>query len=42
MKQRDDQMYNNIERFCNKTVASIPIALCENWKKGLVKEGDLI
>jgi 3-oxoacyl-[acyl-carrier-protein] synthase-3 len=42
MKLRDDQVYNNIERFGNTTAASIPIALCEAWEKGLVKEGDLI
>lgn len=39
---RDDQVYNNIERFGNTTAASIPIALCEAWEKGLVKKGDLI
>jgi len=42
MKLRDDQVYNNIERFGNTTAASIPIALCEAWEKGLVKEGDLV
>jgi 3-oxoacyl-[acyl-carrier-protein] synthase-3 len=42
MRLRDDQMYNNIDRFGNTTAASIPIALCEAWEKGLVKEGDLI
>jgi 3-oxoacyl-[acyl-carrier-protein] synthase-3 len=39
---RDDQVYNNIERYGNTTAASIPIALCEAWEKGLVKKGDLI
>lgn len=39
---RDDQVYNNIERFGNTTAASIPIALCEAWENGKVKEGDLI
>ncbi len=42
MRLRDDQMYNNIDRFGNTTAASIPIALCEAWERGLVKEGDLI
>jgi 3-oxoacyl-[acyl-carrier-protein] synthase-3 len=42
MKLRDDQVYNNIERFGNTTAASIPIALCEAWEKGLLKEGDLV
>ncbi|HET9429770.1 MAG TPA: beta-ketoacyl-ACP synthase III [Chitinophagaceae bacterium] len=42
LKLRDDQVYNNIDRYGNTTAASIPIALCEAWEKGLVKEGDLI
>lgn len=39
---RDDQVYNNIDRYGNTTAASIPIALCEAWEQGKVKEGDLI
>jgi 3-oxoacyl-[acyl-carrier-protein] synthase-3 len=39
---RDDQIYNNIQKFGNTTAASIPIALCEAWEMGKVKEGDLI
>ena len=39
---RDDQVYNNIQQYGNTTAASVPIALCEAWEKGLVKEGDLI
>ncbi len=42
MGLRDEQMYNNIDRYGNTTAASIPIALCEAWEKGLVKDGDLI
>ena len=42
MKLRDEQVYNNIQQYGNTTAASIPIALCEAWEKGLVKEGDLI
>ena len=38
----DNQVYNNIERFGNTTAASIPIALCEAWEKGLIKSGDLV
>jgi 3-oxoacyl-[acyl-carrier-protein] synthase-3 len=39
---RDDQIYNNIQKYGNTTAASIPIALCEAWEEGKVKEGDLI
>ncbi len=39
---RDDQVYNNIQTYGNTTAASVPIALCEAWEKGLVKEGDLV
>ena len=39
---RDDQVYNNIQKFGNTTAASIPIALCEAWEMGKVKDGDLI
>ena len=39
---RDDQVYNNIERYGNTTAASIPIALCEAWQEGKIKEGDLV
>ena len=38
----DDQVYNNIQRYGNTTAASIPIALCEAWQEGRIKEGDLI
>lgn len=39
---RDDQVYNNIQYYGNTTAASVPIALCEAWEKGLIKEGDLV
>ncbi len=39
---RDDQVHNNIQKFGNTTAASIPIALCEAWEEGKVKEGNLI
>jgi 3-oxoacyl-[acyl-carrier-protein] synthase-3 len=38
----DDQVYNNIQKYGNTTAASIPIALCEVWEQGKIKEGDLI
>jgi 3-oxoacyl-[acyl-carrier-protein] synthase-3 len=39
---RDDQVWNNIQRFGNTTAASVPIALCEAWEAGKIKEGDLV
>lgn len=39
---RDDQVYNNIQRYGNTTAASVPIALCEAWQEGRIKEGDLV
>jgi 3-oxoacyl-[acyl-carrier-protein] synthase-3 len=39
---RDDQVYNNIQKYGNTTAASVPIALCEAWEEGKIKEGDLI
>jgi 3-oxoacyl-[acyl-carrier-protein] synthase-3 len=39
---RDDQVYNNIQRYGNTTAASVPIALCEAWQEGRVDKGDLI
>jgi 3-oxoacyl-[acyl-carrier-protein] synthase-3 len=42
LKLRDDQVYNNIEKYGNTTAASIPIALCEAYEMGKIKEGDLI
>ncbi len=38
----NDQVYNNIQQYGNTTAASVPIALCEAWEKGKVKEGDLV
>lgn len=42
LKLRDDQVYNNIQKYGNTTAASIPIALCEAWEEGKIKAGDLI
>ena len=39
---RDDQVHNNIQRYGNTTAASVPIALCEAWEAGKIKEGDLV
>lgn len=42
LRLRDDQVHNNIQKFGNTTAASIPIALCEAWEQGKIKEGDLV
>jgi len=42
LKLNDDQVYNNIQKYGNTTAASVPIALCEAWETGKIKEGDLI
>lgn len=42
LQLRDDQVYNNIQTYGNTTAASVPIALCEAWEQGKVKEGDLV
>jgi len=42
LKLPDDKVYNNIMKYGNTTAASIPIALCEAYEAGKVKEGDLI
>lgn len=42
LKLRDDQVYNNIMSYGNTTAASVPIALCEAWQNGKIKEGDLV
>ncbi|MGD0484037.1 MAG: beta-ketoacyl-ACP synthase III [Gemmatimonadales bacterium] len=39
---RDDQVYNNIERYGNTTAASIPIALDECVQAGRLKRGDVL
>ena len=39
---RDDQMFNNIQKYGNTTAASIPIALTEAWEQGRIKEGDVV
>jgi len=39
---RDDQVYNNIERFGNTTAATLPIALDEVNRAGRLKKDDLL
>lgn len=39
---KDEQVYNNIQKYGNTTAASIPIALCEAWEEGKIKDGDLV
>lgn len=39
---KDEQVWNNIQKYGNTTAASIPIALCEAWEAGAVKAGDVV
>jgi 3-oxoacyl-[acyl-carrier-protein] synthase III len=39
---RDEQVYNNIQKYGNTTAASVPLALCEAWQDGKIKGGDLV
>jgi len=38
----DDQVHNNIQKYGNTTAASVPIALCEAYEQGRIKDGDLV
>jgi 3-oxoacyl-[acyl-carrier-protein] synthase-3 len=38
----DEQVFNNIQKYGNTTAASVPIALCEAWEAGKIKDGDLV
>ncbi|SFG60433.1 3-oxoacyl-ACP synthase III family protein [Pedobacter insulae] len=42
LKLPDDKVFNNIQKYGNTTAASVPLALCEAWEAGKVKDGDLI
>lgn len=42
LKLRDDQMYVNVDKCGNTSGASIPIALDEANRKGLLNEGDIL
>jgi len=39
---KDEQVHNNIQKYGNTTAASVPIALCEAWEEGKIKDGDLV
>ncbi len=39
---KDEQVHNNIQKYGNTTAASVPLALCEAWEEGKIKEGDLV
>jgi 3-oxoacyl-[acyl-carrier-protein] synthase-3 len=39
---RDDQVFNNIQKYGNTTAASIPIALHEALEQGRLGRGDLL
>lgn len=39
---RDDQVFNNIQKYGNTTAASVPLAMSEAWEAGKVHDGDLI
>lgn len=39
---KDHQIHNNIQKYGNTTAASVPIALCEAWELGKIKEGNLV
>jgi 3-oxoacyl-[acyl-carrier-protein] synthase-3 len=42
LQLRDDQVFNNIEKYGNTTAASIPLALSEAFAAGKIKRGDLV
>ncbi len=42
LRLRDDQVFNNIQRYGNTTAATIPIALAEAVREGRVERGDLL
>jgi 3-oxoacyl-[acyl-carrier-protein] synthase III len=42
LQLKDEQVFNNIEKYGNTTAASVPIALCEAWEAGKIKEGDIV
>jgi 3-oxoacyl-[acyl-carrier-protein] synthase III len=42
LELRDDQVFNNIQRYGNTTAASIPIALAEAVEERGVRRGDLV
>ena len=42
MNLPDEKVISNIDKYGNTTAASIPIALCEAWQDGKIKDGDLV
>jgi 3-oxoacyl-[acyl-carrier-protein] synthase-3 len=42
MNLRDDQVFNNIQKYGNTTAASIPIAMSEAFEQERIKPGDLV
>lgn len=42
LQLKDEQVFNNIDKYGNTTAASIPIALSEAWENGLIQKGDLV
>jgi 3-oxoacyl-[acyl-carrier-protein] synthase-3 len=42
LELRDDQVFNNIQRYGNTTAASIPIALAEAVEERGIARGDLV
>ena len=42
LELQDHQVFNNIQKYGNTTAASIPIALCEAWEQGKIKEDELV
>ncbi|WP_242157894.1 3-oxoacyl-ACP synthase III family protein [Aestuariivivens sediminis] len=39
---RDDQVFNNIQKYGNTTAASVVIALTEAWEEGKIHDGDTV
>lgn len=37
-----EKVYSNIHKYGNTTAASIPIAMSEAWREGLIKDGSLV
>lgn len=42
LELRDDQVFNNIQRYGNTTAASIPLALAEAVEERAIRRGDLV
>lgn len=42
MGLRNEQVFNNIQKYGNTTAASVPLALCEAWEAGIIQPGDLV